>query len=100
MREIYDFYKAEYDKRRKENWKRYCSWCRVNRLPNTKENQTRFKRNKLYIKEISFESMKYLLKHIPLEDLSYFTSTGKEFYHTGRNFGAWLAKWYQRVVNS
>lgn len=33
MREIYDFYKAEYDKRRKENWKRYIAWLKANRIP-------------------------------------------------------------------
>lgn len=100
MREIYDFYKKEYDKRRKENWKRYVRWLKASKLPNTEKNQRLFKRNKLYIREISFESMKWLLKHIKLEDLPYFVSTGKEFYHSGRNFSAWLTKWFERVVTN
>ena len=98
MREIYDFYKGEYDKRRKENWNRYCKWCRSNHKANTPENLKTFKRSKLYIREISFESMVWLLKHIPSKDLPYFTSTGKEFSHTGKNFSSWLSCWFPKKV--
>ena len=99
MREIYDFYKSEYDKRRVENWKRYIQWLKANRTPDTKENQRRFKRNKLYIREIGFESLCFLLKHIPLDDLHYFISTGKEFSHTGRNFSSWISQWFEKVIH-
>lgn len=100
MREIYDFYKRERDMRKKENWHRYCVWCRENKLPDTKQNQRAFTRTKRYIKEISLSSMAFLLKHIPLADLPYFVSTGKEFMHTGRNFSAWLGKWYEKNLHS
>lgn len=100
LREIYDFYKGEYDKRRKENWKRYIAWLKENRIPDSKDNQRKFKRTKRYIREMSFESMKWLLRHIPLRDLPYFTSTGREFYYTGRSFGAWLSQWFEKVIHS
>ena len=97
LREIYDFYKAEYDKRRKENWKRYIAWLKANRIPDSKENQRKFKRTKSYIREISYESLKWLLRHKSVDDLPYFVSTGKEFSHTGRGFSPWLMQWVERV---
>lgn len=90
MLEIYNYYKAETDKRKKENWKRYIKYLKANHIQHTPKTAIAFKRNKLYIKEVSLESMKYLLKHIKTDDLHYFTSTGKEFAHTGRSFGGWL----------
>lgn len=98
MREIYDFYKGEYDKRRKENWKRYVQFCKDNKLGKGQESQAKFKRSKRYIREISYESLKWLLKHIPTDDLHYFTSTGKEFTHTGRSFGGWLTNWFPKKI--
>lgn len=97
MREVYQYYLDEKDKRRKENWVRYCKWCKENHFNNTPQNQKSFKKSKKYIKEMSFASICWLLKHIPLEHLPYFISTGKEFAHTGRNFGAWLAGSYEKV---
>lgn len=97
LREIYQFYTAEKDKRRKENWKRYCTWCKTNHFSNTPQNQKSFKKSKMFIKEVSFASLCWLLKHIPLEHLPYFISTGREFAQTGKNFGAWLAMSYERV---
>jgi hypothetical protein len=98
MREIYNFYVLERPKRKKENWKRYVKWLKENRIPDTKQNQAKFRRQKKFIREISYESLCWLLKHIPTEDLPYFTSTGREFYHSGKNFSGWLGKWFEKVV--
>ena len=98
MREVYQYYIAEKDSRRKENWKRYCQWCKENRFSNTPQNQKSFKKTKRFIKEMDFKSLLWLLKHIPTSDLPYFISTGKEFSHTGKNFSVWLTQWYEKVV--
>jgi hemerythrin len=98
MREIFSYYKAEAGKRKMENWKRYCKWCRENRLSDIKENQQKFKKTRMYIKEMTLESLSWLLRHIPQEDLHYFVSTGKEFSYTDRSFGGWLTKWFEKVV--
>lgn len=104
MREIYDFYVAEYDKRRKENWKRYIAYLKENRINEKtlgrEKTFNKFKRTKKYIREISFDSMCWLLRHIPLKDLPYFTSTGREFSHSGRSFGSWLSQWFEKVFHN
>lgn len=97
MLEIYNYYKAENGKRKIENWKRYCKWCRDNRKSDNKENQKAFQKSKLYIKEMSLHSLTWLLKHIPTKDLYYFTSTGREFAHSGRYFSGWVMKWIEKV---
>lgn len=97
MTEIYNYYKAENGKRKVENWKRYCRWCRENRLSDIKENQQKFKKTRMYIKEMSQRSIEWLLKHIPTKDLYYFTSTGREFAHSGKYFSGWLMMWIEKV---
>lgn len=96
MREIYDFYKKEYDKRRKENWKRYVKWLKENKIDEKilgrEKNTRKFMRTKYAIKELTLERLTYLMNYLPFKDLDYFVSTGKEFYHSGKNFTAWLSK--------
>jgi len=100
--EIHAFYKNEGNQRKVENWKRYCSWLRANRIHEKTlgrdKNLAKFKRTKKYIREISLSSLGWLLRHIPMEDLHYFTSTGREFSHTGKSFGSWMSQWFEKIA--
>lgn len=99
IQKIHNYYTDERDQRRKENWKRYVAFCKKNHLAKGSGSQTKFRNTKAsgYIREMSIDSLKWLLKHIPTEDLSYFTSTGEEFKHTGRHFGSWLSQWFPKL---
>lgn len=90
LQEIYSYYLADKDKRKKENWKRYCQWCKDNYKSNTPENVKAFKKTKLYIREVSFVSFKWLIKHIPLEDFYVVLSEVKDRSNRGNNVSSWI----------
>lgn len=95
MREIYQYYEMEKDRRRKENWNRYVAWLKANRIDEKKEGREKtwrkFMRTPKAIKELSFERLCFLMNYLSVEDLPYFISTGREFHHSGANFTAWLS---------
>lgn len=91
LQEIHDFYMKESDNRKKENWRRYCKWCKENKLSNTKENQKKFKNQQQFIKEYSLARLTYLLNFMPTDDLPYIVSTAREFWHSKKNFTSWLS---------
>ena len=95
MHEIYDFYKAEYDKRRKENWKRYCKSLKEHRIDEKilgrEKTFSKFMKSKNAIKELTYERLSWLMNYLPLNDLPYFISTAREFSNTGKNFTSWLS---------
>lgn len=91
LEEIHGFYMRESDNRKKENWRRYCKWCKDNRLSDTKENQKKFKKQQQFIKEYSLSRLTYLLNFMPTDDLPYIVSTAREFAHSKKNFTAWLS---------
>lgn len=63
LKEIYEIYSNDRQKlfRKKENWKRYVQWLKDNRIPNTKENQAKFKKSKFFIKELSDKAIAIML---------------------------------------
>lgn len=90
--EIFDIYSSETQRlfRKKENWKRYCNWARENHLADTKENQTKFKKTKLFIKEHSLKTICYFLAPIPTSSLDYIVSVAKDMQNRNQNFSGYL----------
>lgn len=78
----------EYNLRKKENWKRYCAWCKKNKLPDTTENQAKFRKTKECIKEQ--KSLWFLVSHIKTKDLYYIVSMMKDSNNRGKSASAWL----------
>lgn len=78
----------EHNLRKKENWKRYCAWCKKNKLPDTTENQSKFKKTKECIKEQ--KSLWFLVSHIKTKDLYYIISMMKDSNNRGKSASAWL----------
>ena len=90
LKEIYFCYENDKTNRRKENWKRYCKWCRDWKLPNNKESENKFKKSKFFIKELSPKVLAIKLAHIPTKDLYYVRSVAKDKYNRGENVGAFI----------
>lgn len=90
--EIYDIYSSETQRlfRKKENWKRYCNWARENKLADNKENQAKFKKTKLFIKEHSLKTICYFLAPIPTSSLDYIVSVAKDMQNRKQNFSCYL----------
>lgn len=93
LKEIYSLYSSVTQRniRKKENWKRYCKWCRENKLPDTKENQEKFKKTKQFIKEFQEKTFAILMSPIKGEEnLYYIISVGKDMDRRGENFGGYI----------
>jgi hypothetical protein len=98
LEEIYTYYVSEKDKRKKENWKRYCVWCRAKGKNNTPENQKSFKKTTAYIREMNFASFKWCMKHLPLEDFYVVLSEVKDRSNRGNNVSSFLGGlWFKNV---
>ena len=89
---IYAIYTSPTQKifRRKQNWLRYCQWCRDNKLPNSKENQAKFKKSKYFIREHNIKSFCYFISVIPQADLYYILSVARDMDKRGQNFGGFI----------
>lgn len=92
IKEIYAIYTSSNQKtfRKKENWKRYCEWCRANKKENTPDNVKLFKKSKKFIKEHSVKTICYFLSHIPTADLYYLSSVGRDMQNRGQNFSSYF----------
>lgn len=95
IKEIYEIYTSisEIKLRRIENWKRYCQWMRRDGLIPSRvdpENNKRFRRTELFIKEIPIGSFCFLISHIKTDDLYYILSVCKDKNNRGESSGAWL----------
>lgn len=92
IKEIYEIYTSdgEQARRKRENWKRYCQYCREWRKSNCLSSQKEFKRSRSFIQEIKIKSFCYLTSHIPTKDLYYVLSVLKDKVNRGENGFAWL----------
>ena len=89
IKEIYYFYENDKQNRRKENWKRYCQWCRDNRKP--KGSELLFKKTKFYLKELPVKVI--AIKLSPFKDLPtlyYIKSVCADKFNRGENVGSYL----------
>lgn len=87
IKSIYELYSSDKqtELRRKENWKRYCKFCRKNKLSHSNENVALFKKQKEFIKKKTVKEVCILLSHIPTKDLYYVLSTAKDDFNRNKN---------------
>lgn len=92
IKEIYEIYisKKQTNHRKKANWKRYIIWLKKNKIPDSKENQNKFRRSKEFIKTRDIKSFCFLLSHIKTKDLYYILSVGKDMENRDQNFSGYL----------
>ena len=92
LRQIYSFYDTGQEEylRKKENWKRYIAFLKENRMPNTQENQTMFKKSKKFIKKMSPATLAYFLSHIPTRELYYILSVVKDRSFRNEGIGVYI----------
>jgi hypothetical protein len=97
--EIFKYYVAEQPKRKRENWKRYLAFIKSRHLTHCKKSVALFKRQPQYIHEVkTVESMRWLLKHIPLEDFYVVLSEVKDRKNRGNNVSSFLGGlWFKNV---
>lgn len=92
IKEMYEIYTSpsERIKRKKENWKRYCTWCYENKRKDSTENQQLFKKDKKFIKEQPVKTFLFFLTHIKTQDLYYVKSRMVDCRNRGTSASAWL----------
>lgn len=97
--EIFKFYVAEQPKRKRENWKRYLAFIKSRHLTHCKKSVALFKRQPEYIHEVkTVESMRWLLKHIKLEDFYVVLSEVKDRSNRGNNVSSWIGSLFFKNV--
>lgn len=97
--EIFAFYVAEQPKRKRENWKRYLAFIKSRHLTHCKKSVALFKRQPEYIHEVkTVESMRWLLKHIRLEDFYDVLSEVKDRSNRGNNVSSWIGSLFFKNV--
>lgn len=91
-KEIYQIYTSPSERihRRKENWARYCKWCKANKKPDSTENQKLFKKDKTFIKEQPIKTFVYFISHIETKHLYYIKSEMLDHNNRGKSASAWL----------
>lgn len=90
IREIYEIYVKDGSGRRKENWKRYCKWCRENKWENSVENQKKFRKTKLFINESPARNLAVKMAHVPTKDLYYIKSVAQDKLNRGEPIGGFI----------
>lgn len=68
LQDLWVLYLKDRTNRRIENWKRYIAFLKLNRLPNTAENQKKFKKSKSFIKELTEANFCILFAHCKGDD--------------------------------
>ncbi len=92
IKKIYEIYSSPQQKifRKKENWKRYCEWCRENKKQNSPENIKLFKKSKKFIKEHSVKTICFFISHISTSDLYYLSSVARDMRNRNENFSGYF----------
>ena len=90
IKELYELYILDETGRKKENWKRYVKWLKENKIPNSKENQMKFKKSKKFVKVLKINQFCYFLSHLKEKDLFYLLSVAKDKMHRKENYGAFI----------
>lgn len=88
--QLYDLYVGDNLGIKKANWKRYISWLKTNHLPNSPENQVKFKKSKKFIKPLKINSFCYFLAHLKVKDLYYHLSVAKDYKVRGKSAAGYI----------
>lgn len=89
IKSIYEIYssKEQKDFRKKENWKRYCLFCREHKIANSQKAINKFKRDKRFIREKDIKAFCVSVSHIKeVSDLYYLLSVAKDCVHRKEPF--------------
>lgn len=103
VQNLFDIYMSDtqINQRKLANWKRYCTWCRENKIPDTPDAQKKFKKSRFFIKTHNIKSFAYFLSIIPTSDLDYLLSVAKDMNARNQNFSGYLfANLTNKVTNS
>jgi len=93
LKQIYSFYDTEQEKihTKKSNWKRYVQYLKSNKIHDSKEEQIKFKKSKMFLRKITDKSMaSFWLSHIPTKDLYYVLSVVKDKTFRNESVGAYI----------
>jgi len=92
LNDLYALYTSPQEKklRAKANWVKYCSWCKEKRLPDSKTNQSFFRRSHHYIKEMPIKTIAILLARLSVTDLFYVLSVAKDKAHRQESVGQFI----------
>lgn len=90
--DIYGVYISNQERtfRKKENWRRYVQWLKSNRTPHSNDMMIRYKKSKLFIREMSYIGIAAKLAHINVENLYYIRSEALNIHQAGKKFSPWL----------
>ena len=93
FKQIYSFYYTEQEKmlKKKANWKRYVQYLKDNKLPNTFDNQKKFKKSKFFIRKMTDKQMAcFFLAHVKTDDLWYVRSICYDKMNRKESVGAYI----------
>ena len=92
LKDLFSLYSCPSDRmhRKRENWKRYCEWCRSQKVPDSKMNRQIFRRSWRFVKEMNVKA--FCIKLAPLKepDLYYMLSVARDRSNRGEPVGAWI----------
>lgn len=90
--QLYDLYSSEKNLRRKENWKRYCHYCReIKNIPPEKFRTVRGPHHLKFISELTVRDVAVKLGHLKKnEDLYYLLSVCKDKRNRGESVSKYL----------
>lgn len=93
MKQIYAFYDTEQEVvlTKRANWRKYIAHLKENKLKDSKEEQLKFKKSKLFIRKFSDKSMaSFWLSHVKTPDLFYVLSVSKDKSFRNESVGAYI----------
>lgn len=92
IRQIYDIYRAYDVDRKKENWKRYVSFLKMHRIPDSIEAQEKFRKTKnAFIPTLEAKAIACMFGHLKKNaDLYYILSNAKLIYREGGNAAGYI----------
>ena len=77
--------------KKKANWKRYVQYLKDNKLPNTFDNQKKFKKSKFFIRKMTDKQMAcFFLAHVKTDDLWYVRSICYDKMNRKESVGAYI----------
>lgn len=88
FRDLYPYYERDW---KRQTWKNYQTWLRTNRLKDSKENQAKFKKSKMFYAKVTPASLaSFWLSHMKTEELYYLISIAKDKENRKESFNRWL----------
>lgn len=92
IEQIYVLYESKNEDflRKKENWKRYVSWLKENRIQHGDQSLKDFKKKRRFIKKMNLRTFGIMINHIPTQDLYYILSVSKDRANRKESIGAYV----------